>query len=405
MREVLRVSSTIHIRGIDPLLFGDGRPFHNEDGALSARTLSLPLPGTRAGMLRTHSISSEIGKDKNFQLNPDGTWPPNAVQAARAIGVSGPILKRNSTVLFPAPVDCVVYKPSNRKNKKTVQAMQLKPMKLQHGNGCNLPNGMLPLGITKDDKPEPGYNYWPFDNYVKWLENYKGSPELDSNEWKIHGLDTEQRVHAAIDESTGSSMEGMLYTTTNVCFDEMTPTRNTFWSLLSKVDCNIETGAASFGGERRLAAIEQASESDWPSCPDALKNLLQSTMKIGGLIRMVLVTPALFSAGWRPGWLDSETMTGTPPGLDNIQLRLISAAVPRFKPVSGWDYAKRVPKPVRWMAPAGSVYFFEVVDGNVSDFAENAWLQSMSDDIQDRRDSYGLAAWGVWEYHTEDTVE
>jgi CRISPR-associated protein Cmr3 len=47
------------------------------------------------------------------------------------------------------------------------------------------------------------------------------------------------------------------------------------------------------------------------------------------------------------------------------------------------------------MAPAGSVYFFEVLEG-AGDWAPDAWLQPVSDGEQDRRDGFGLSLWGVW---------
>jgi CRISPR-associated protein Cmr3 len=48
------------------------------------------------------------------------------------------------------------------------------------------------------------------------------------------------------------------------------------------------------------------------------------------------------------------------------------------------------------MAPAGSVYFFETLDGDPVDLIPNAWLRPVSDDPKDKRDGYGLALWGIW---------
>ena len=45
------------------------------------------------------------------------------------------------------------------------------------------------------------------------------------------------------------------------------------------------------------------------------------------------------------------------------------------------------------MVPAGSVYFLEVVEGDCGNLVENAWLQPVSDALQDRRDGFGLAVW------------
>jgi CRISPR-associated protein Cmr3 len=112
-------------------------------------------------------------------------------------------------------------------------------------------------------------------------------------------------------------------------------------------------------------------------------------------LRLQLATPAIFAAGWRPGWLN-EALQGAPPLLPGLTLQLVGAAVPRREAVSGWDYQARGPKRVRWMAPAGSVYFFEVTGGDAGAVAKTLWLEPVSDDAQDCRDGYGLALWGIW---------
>jgi CRISPR-associated protein Cmr3 len=115
-------------------------------------------------------------------------------------------------------------------------------------------------------------------------------------------------------------------------------------------------------------------------------------------IRMVLATPAVFSDGWKPAWLD-ESLVGTPPGA-NGALKLVGMSIERWRAVSGWSLANlpnqpRGPKPVKRVVPTGGVYFFEVIDGSASELADR-WLEPVSDDEQDRRDGFGLAVWGTW---------
>lgn len=103
----------------------------------------------------------------------------------------------------------------------------------------------------------------------------------------------------------------------------------------------------------------------------------------------MLTTPAVFRGGWKPGWLSNE-LVGTPPG-GTVVLRLVGLSIQRWRAVSGWSLANlpgrpRGPKPVRRLVPEGGVYFFETVDGKASDLAGH-WLESVSDDEQDRRDA------------------
>ena len=48
------------------------------------------------------------------------------------------------------------------------------------------------------------------------------------------------------------------------------------------------------------------------------------------------------------------------------------------------------------MVPAGSVYFFEKVDGDARILATNGWLKPVSDAPQDCSDGFGLSLWGTW---------
>lgn len=88
-------------------------------------------------------------------------------------------------------------------------------------------------------------------------------------------------------------------------------------------------------------------------------------------------------------------LVGEVPG-SGLSVRLVSAVVGRWKPLSGWSYEKgrNGPKALRRMVPAGSVYFFEVLKGGEG--IADLWLHSVCDCVQDGRDGFGLALWGFW---------
>ncbi len=432
----------IRIRGIDPLLFRDGRPFASEAGALSAQSLPLPLPGTLAGMIRT----------RWGNLQPGWNWAQQW-QEAQSFSVAGPILLRNMHPVFAAPADAVIYDheigtDARGESLTECRVMALRPDRAQTDH-CDLPEGLWPLCVTEDIKPASGYNYWNWSKLNTWLLSATGRsfPVPD----RITGPQHEERAHVKIAadktlpdgtiKKGGVAEEGKLFTTSSLSFARYprwsahgmgvsTPAADTEASLIARMPClNKEaplrfrsgtaqaaevwellarvgqsddlTGAAPFGGERRLASIEAAAEDAWPLCPEPLAKALTKSL----YVRLLLATPALFRNGWKPGWLDTQNI-GSPPGMSGITLQLVSAAVKRREPVSGWDYSlnkqnkRRGPKPVRWMVPAGSVYFFQVTAGQADVLAIQGWLAPISDEEQDRRDGYGLALWGVWQ--TED---
>lgn len=395
------VETWFSIYGSDTLLFRDGRPFSTEAGAQAAMTLPLPLPSTVAGMLRTR-----LGNAQKWD------WTQTARQeAALRIVVHGPLLACNNAPVFPAPADALIYDKEDTdkatgKIMSTLTVMCLRPG-LEAGTGCDLPDAaLLPLCVTEDAKPKSGYVYWPTERILAWLAFAAGEGFMPPP--SIKGPQTEERVHVGIDRTTGVSDKGHLFTAQFLSlahyprWQEAEPKQE--WSLRVRMEAPTETqdggqaedqtdlrGLATFGGERRLAAIE--SGQAWASCPDTLNEQIQGT----NCVRLLLATPAVFMDGWKPGWLQSG-LEGVIPGT-SVRVRLKAAAVKRREAVSGWDYRvgnQRGPKPVRWLTPAGSVYFFEVLDGDKTELAEAAWMRPVSDALQDCRDGFGLALWGVW---------
>ena len=135
-----------------------------------------------------------------------------------------------------------------------------------------------------------------------------------------------------------------------------------------------------------------------PGPPDGW---LERLRHAGGLC-LTLLTPGVFSAGYRPGWLD-DGLTGSPPEAPGLTLRLRAAAVARWQPHSGWDLARGRPRPARKLAPAGATYWFEVLGACDADNAAALWLASVCDEPQDRRDGFGLALPAPWTPPTDDT--
>jgi CRISPR-associated protein Cmr3 len=373
-------TTTIRIAGVDTVLFRDGRPFDTTPGAV-ASGLAVPYPSTLAGFVRTHA-----GR-------PSGDW-----SAARGIRFRGPLLTCNDEILLPAPADAVPIDAEG-----VLRIMRLTPREdLPNAAGADMPGGMLPLRVTEDVKPAKGLEWWTWDQMIAWLG--ESSPEL-----KRQGHlapPREQRVHIAIEKERGTAEEGKLFTTSMVAFEAFSKDHgHRRWGYLCQVSLpdglDIKAGVAPLGGEQRLGRIE-TSDQEWPTCPPALRAQLAAAKRV----RMVLATPAVFEYGWYPAWLDKTTKEGSPPGYEAVRLRLRAAAVPRRQAVSGWDLTTGHPKPVRWLAPAGSVYFFDVLEGDPAVLADRGWLVSVSDEeptgnggqpkLNNRNDGFGLALWGTW---------
>jgi CRISPR-associated protein Cmr3 len=106
-------------------------------------------------------------------------------------------------------------------------------------------------------------------------------------------------------------------------------------------------------------------------------------------VALTFCTPALFSQGWKPGWLDNA-LCGEFPGISGLRLRLIACALERWQGISGWDLARQQPKPARKAVAAGSTYWFEILERPTdAQWPQALWLASLSDTTQDRRDGWG----------------
>lgn len=395
--------TTLKFAGIDPLLFRDGRPFSNSDGALTARTLPLPLPGTVAGFIRTMY--------GNQQQN--WSWTKAEADAVLAISIHGPLVLRNERPVFPAPADAVLYEAAQKADiaggaadKIPIHVMKLRPwLTLPEGAGSSLPHPNLkPLRVTKEVKPVSGNRFWSRTLMERWLTDSVNDSEVIDRAQFYTGLPVDERVHVAIDSDLGAGLEGMLFTVHRLGFEERAAhlgalvqhkkdvPESVEWSLLATADTEIPGGYGTLGGERGVASVDAENAQNGFTCSASLKKALDGAK----YLRMVLATPAIFADGWKPGWLD-ENLEGAPPEAADLKLKLVAATVGRREAVSGWDLNTGRPKAVRWMAPAGSVYFFEVLGSSAQAFPLNeCWLQPVSDGKQNQRDGYGLALWGVW---------
>ncbi len=393
------------IRPRDPLMFRDGRPFAADPGA-SAESLPMPYPSTLAGALRTLAGG----------LTGSG-WDKALATKVHALKVKGPLLAAAKTqddwqTYLPAPADALVCTGSVSGGRRV---MRLSPWRAFPG-GCNPAvfrqvNGkvqftggaQLPLKVVKvedENKPERGFDWWSLHDLTAWLS---GADRAEVPKDVLAHPPKEDRTHVGIDGETLASKEGMLFTTESVALNDWARDAIPARALIARVE-GWKTLPDSFftpGGERRLASLQKTDI--WPGFPEKLREVAEKGVK---LLKLQLVTPAPFSTGWKPEWVDPQNLNAKVPiGIKdgkNIflekKLRLVSACVPRRQAVSG--YSRMGPKAARYLAPAGSVYFFEVVgDEPVTvQEMEQLWLTSVCESPNDRGDGFGLAVPGVWRY-------
>jgi CRISPR-associated protein Cmr3 len=391
------MSVVLQVTPNDPLVARDGRPFGVGQGN-RMRGLSWPLPSVVAGSFRTALVKSSGGLDFS------GDIPQRLMQ----IAVAGVFPVHGGELYLPAPNDAVAEPNENGKGMKFLHRVVPQPIT----GGCDLPeDGLRPVMLSEsqageDFKPAEVPTWWPVGKYAEWLVG--NDVCFDSS--FLYGPLQETRDHVCLDAERGAAAEGQIFATAGLNVtrlprfgvDGSRPLHERLAEITLSGRITIPDSETALtigqqfgiwhplGGERRMVHWQQeAAETTGWNCPAGIRSALATATKV----RMVLATPAVFKDGWKPAWL---TM-GLEGELSGVKLKLVGASSGRWKAVSGWSLAPpRGPKPIRRMVPAGSVYFFEVEKpGDAAPLAD-LWLQSVSDDEQERRDGFGLAVWGIW---------
>ena len=403
-------SAVVTIEPLSPIIVRSGRPMNAQSDADPAR---FPPPSTVAGCLRTASARAA---GRSFASDAPAEKRADVHSLARRTAAGPLLLDPANHVLAPRPADALYFGRHDE-----ARCVRAKPCPLDVGCDADLPRDLLPVRLTEEveGKLGPGPSWWKWEDLLAFRD---GEPvphcRLRRNGWSPSAVD--RRTHVVIDPRSGASSVGQLFQTEGLDLDVAPAAFRT--SKLNAVAAGSE-GAPGYppggdapgrtdasvagmrllvrfgeplsgalvhlGGKRRLAVLEPAPEDVWPKVPP---DWPQHIAKAKGLC-LTLLTPGIFSGGYRPGWLDAD-LTGSPPDAPDLRLRLCAAAVERWQPHSGWDLARRAPRATRKLAPAGAVYWFRILGGGDPETFRSLWL--VSDNEQDRRDGFGLALPSPW---------
>lgn len=389
----------------DPLIVRDGRPFSANIAGARATSLDFPFPSTTTGGVRTQWGFSKGG---NFdatliaELKKLEVWGPLLVELDRAGEIAN--------WLMPAPADALWCNLSadvnGRISQRYAKLIRLEPLQLPTDAVVNLPDDLpCPVGTwAKTGKPfDTPPRYWKWKQFAAWLVDSKDRDKTKVTAWGHSGPAKDTRTHVGILPESQTALDGALYQTRGL---EFTHRRQigavsqckrlalAVWTAADKLE-----GLKPFGGERRLTHWRKSDkfiETEFADCQKAvLEKIKQSKEGDSYFCRLMLLTPAHFTNGYRPDWL-LKAQSG-------LVLTLKGVAINRAQVVSGWDFDRSKhkhgqPKATKRLAPAGSVYFLQLTgtEQQVEAWFKQVWLQCVSDDPQGNRDGFGLALLGAW---------
>ncbi|NCA70634.1 MAG: CRISPR-associated protein Cmr3 [Sphingobacteriia bacterium] len=371
-------SPVLSLEPLAPLIVRSGRPFDDQAGADAAR---FPPPSTLAGCLRT-AWARAGGRDFGPEL--------------ANLAVAGPLLARPDAdgrlrLLTPKPADAHYFGQGDE-----ARCVRAEPMPFDAGCDADLPDGLSPLRLTKaeTEKASRGPVWWDWEDLLAFrIGAMPHFADLERRGWSPPQGD--RRTHVAIDPKTLAADAGRLFQTEGMDLESDNPWMRAPTTpslrLLARCAEALPEGLVHLGGERRLARLRPEAETTWPRPP---ANWMEDIRKARGLT-LTLLTPACFSAGYRPGWI-AEDLTGNIPAAPGIRVKLRAVAVERWQPHSGWDLVAKQPRPTRKLVAAGATYWFSLLDAPTPEALALLWLTSLCDLDQDRRDGYGLALPAPW---------
>lgn len=367
----------------DTLLVRDARPFGAGARAIS---LDFPFPSTLAGAVRTR-----------LGLDTTGAFQAERVPELLRHPVRGPFLVEVNEghdvgeFYFPSPHDAVLFEGEG---SQIAVRRQVRPLQIPEG-ACSDLNGVGLVGLSPPEKRKPlrdGPRFWRWSHFKSWLSEPKDGQSVSPPELGCLGPARETRMHVTISPTSGTADEGKLFQTEGLRFGICEEGR---LSRALRLGLAVETerattlaGVSGFGGERRLSAWRPV-KAELPTLPDAIAQAIEKQRAL----RLILVTPAFFEAGWKPGaFLRGEL---------GLPCELAGAIVGRPEVVAGWDLALGRAKPSRRLAAAGSVYFLrlagDIPAASLRPALEALWLRSVSDTEQARHDGFGIAVLGSWD--------
>jgi len=351
----------------DVLMFRDGRPFAGGDDHFARGTFP-PSPATIYGALRSHILSVKSGEFDAFKRNhakiskdiTDEIGTPSELGTLKITQFA--VAKNDETRIkqyFPIPRDIAkekgkedgkfyILRPDSSINNIALTDM---PLELQH------------LWFATDSALEAASGFLSEDAMTAYLLGKAPEKIIEAKEI----YQTEERTGIRKSRSTRSVETGGLYSI------EYFRMKEDFGFTLDVAGTKLlpDSGILRLGGDHRSANYFKSSWNDIDT--KTIKDKISKDKHF----KLVLLTPAIFNQGWLPNGVDSHTFEGT---INGVKVKMTGACVGKPIGIGGFDIVKEMPKPMKKAVPAGSVYYFELKDGNIDSLFEKLWLKSISDE-------------------------
>lgn len=383
-----RYTTGLLLDPLDVLFFREGLPL----AAGFVAESHLPTPKTLAGAIRTRLMEMEGFGPREFGRLREATIKGGSlIEALDYVGkgqwiaslrFGGPWLcgfdygkDSVSDVFVPTPA--TLHK---RKAGKTSELVRLDPLP----TSVPLPGwvspidkapGMRPLWSRERGVTEAAGGFLNLAGSKAFLDGRVPDRKDLIDRDQLLGMD--RRVGIGVDVDRNCAEESLIYAASFLSLGRRSAGAHHeaigfYADITSDSPENVEQlrniDVVAFGGEGRRARTTVVDPVAWPDVASTDRRVC-----------LVLTTPGLFDGNGRDGRVPAALHPES----------LIAGAMPGDLPVSGWDLATQGPKPTRFAAVAGSVYYLE---SNQQSFGDS--LCSPPDDAI----GWGRFMKGTWNY-------
>lgn len=349
----------LKLNALDTLFFRDGKPFSMGADSFAQGIFPPPL-SVIYGALRSKYLAEDMQEFQKLKLEN--------IDSSLYIRINGFAYLSEETfwesktsvsqIYFPVPLDLV-----QTEDEKLDSEAHLSIEIFEKEKGY-FSNSSLPQIIKHNEQVEG------LENSILNLEQLQGYINGSTNFSNIENTNSfvflEKKVGNGLQNDTRSTDDSKLYQLKMNRFskwnkDEEKHISTQVLSLLVDTNFFIEfenKTILKLGAEGKTVVATEFEESI-----ELQEPTLQATK--GSYFKIYFSTPVIFRKnGAFPDFIDTKTLKGE---IGGIRVELISAFVGKYVSIGGFDLNKNEPKKMYKAAPAGSVYYFKVLEDTTSE--------------------------------------
>lgn len=344
------------IEPLDVLILRGNKLF--ADAGSHGEALMPPWPSVAAGAVRSRMLADAHIDPAAFaagraDIEPTLAASLGSVEAPGTFRITHFGLARNTGSDEAPAFEALLPLPADLSVDQDDRATALQPTLLHPALGNSHPLSLTPV-LCQPAAGKPRGGLWlTAAGVLAWqrgeaIDKHKGHWLASSELWRL-----DPRLGIALEAGKATVAEGQLYTSEAIA---LKPSVAFVAHVQGAQGLLPREGLLRFGGDGHGARIRPAA------C--ALPVIDSAALARTGRFRLLLTSPGLFPQGWSlPGMKAEDDGRWHFHG---ASARLVCATVPRLETVSGWDVARRQPKPALRAAPAGSVYWLDDFQGDAA---------------------------------------